>query len=52
MSTNPYKAPTADLEVAEPAGVPLALVFLWFFYRGVVGTFQFHRWKRSAGLPG
>jgi serine/threonine-protein kinase len=31
--------------------VGLALVFLWFFYQGVVGTFQFHRWKRDTALP-
>lgn len=25
----------------------VTLAFLWFFAQGVVGTFQFHRWKRA-----
>ena len=28
-------------------GLPLTLVFLYLFIQGVVGTFQFHRWKRE-----
>lgn len=32
------------------SGMPLALVFMWFFIQGVVGTFQFHRWKRENQL--
>jgi serine/threonine-protein kinase len=32
------------------AGTPLALVFLVFFGRGIVGTFQFHRWKSENEL--
>jgi hypothetical protein len=27
------------------AGTPLAVLVLLFFGRGIVGTFQFHRWK-------
>lgn len=30
------------------SGLPMTLVFLWFFFQGVVGTFQFHRWKSTA----
>ncbi|MDH1262063.1 hypothetical protein [Pseudomonas sp. GD03944] len=33
---------------ASLIALPIALVFLWFFAQGVVGTFQFHRWKRAA----
>ena len=35
------------VEVGAASGLPLALVFIWFFCQGIVGTFQFHRWKRS-----
>jgi serine/threonine-protein kinase len=30
------------------AGLPLSLVFFYFFIQGVVGTFQFHKWKRES----
>ncbi|MGE8500574.1 MAG: hypothetical protein ACN6O6_23995 [Pseudomonas sp.] len=33
---------------ASLIALPVSLVFLWFFFQGVVGTFQFHRWKREA----
>ena len=29
---------------------PLALVFLWFYTMGVVGTFQFHRFKNKQNV--
>lgn len=40
------------VEMGTVTGLPLALVFFWFFYQGVVGTFQFHEWKRDLGARG
>jgi hypothetical protein len=30
------------LEAGTASGLPLALVFLWFYTQGVIGTFQYH----------
>ena len=40
------------VEAGTVSGLPLTLVFFYFFIQGVVGTFQFHRWRReSAPAP-
>jgi hypothetical protein len=31
------------------SGLPLALVFLWFYTQGVIGTFQYHNYKNKFG---
>jgi hypothetical protein len=36
------------IKSGSATGLPIALAFLWFFFRGVMGTFQFHRWKRES----
>ena len=35
------------LETGAISGLPLALVFLWFYTQGVIGTFQYHRLVKS-----
>lgn len=30
------------IEAGTASGVPLALVFLWYYTQGVIGTFQYH----------
>jgi hypothetical protein len=35
------------MEAGAPSGWLLALVFIWFFGQGVIGTFQYHRLKRA-----
>lgn len=30
-------------EAGTISGLPLALVFIWFYTQGVIGTFQYHR---------
>lgn len=30
------------------SGVPLALVFMWFFGQGIVGTIQYHKLQRES----
>ena len=30
------------MEAGVASGLPLALVFLWFYTQGVIGTFQYH----------
>lgn len=30
-------------DAGQPTGLPLALVFIWYYGRGVVGTFQYHK---------
>jgi serine/threonine-protein kinase len=37
------------LQSGSLTGTPLAIIFLVFFGRGIVGTFQFHGWKRANG---
>jgi len=37
-------------ENGQISGVPVALVFLWFYVQGVIGTFQHH--KVLAAQPG
>ncbi len=40
------------MEAGTVSGLPLTLVFFYFFIQGVVGTFQYHRWKREdASTP-
>ena len=34
-------------EAGTASGLPLALVFFWFYTMGVVGTFQYHSFKNS-----
>jgi serine/threonine-protein kinase len=29
------------------AGMPLAVIFGWFYVQGVMGTFEYHRWMRD-----
>jgi serine/threonine-protein kinase len=29
------------------SGIVTSLLFLWFFFQAVIGTFQFHRWKKE-----
>lgn len=31
------------LQSGQISGLPMGLVFIWFYARGVVGTFQYHR---------
>lgn len=35
------------MESATVSGLLLTLIFFYFFVQGVVGTFQFHRWKQE-----
>ena len=35
-------------ETGKPSGIPLALVFVYFYWQGVVGTFAYHKIKRMA----
>lgn len=35
-------------EAGNVSGLPLALVFIWFFTQGIVGTFQYHRLKNGG----
>ena len=35
------------MEAGTPSGLPMAIVFFWFFGQGVVGTFQFHKLKNQ-----
>lgn len=35
------------VESGTVSGLPLTLIFFYFFIQGVVGTFQYHRWKRE-----
>ena len=35
------------IEAGSPTGLPLALVFMWFFAQGVIGTFQHHKLVRQ-----
>jgi serine/threonine-protein kinase len=30
------------------SGIPMALIFFWFYFQGVVGTFQLHKLKKTA----
>jgi hypothetical protein len=32
---------------ARSSGLPIALVFIYFYFRGVVGTFRYHRAARA-----
>lgn len=34
-------------EAGTASGLPLALVFLWFYTQGVIGTFQYHRFIKA-----
>jgi hypothetical protein len=34
-------------EAETASGVPMALVVLWFFGQGIIGTFQYHRLQSS-----
>jgi hypothetical protein len=36
------------MDAGAPTGWPMAFAFMWFFYQGVAGTFQYHRWKRDT----
>lgn len=38
------------VDAGSAAGLPMTLVFLWFYFQGIVGTFQFHHWKRTANI--
>lgn len=29
-------------------GLPLALVFVWYYWQGIVGTFQYHKLRRTS----
>ena len=33
-------------ETGKPTGIPMALVFAYFFWQGVSGTFAYHRLKK------
>ena len=35
------------MESSAVSGLLLTLLFFYFFIQGVVGTFQYHRWKRE-----
>lgn len=35
------------MDSGVPSGLPLALVFLWFYSQGVIGTFQYHRYMKT-----
>src|SRR4029079_5710780 len=32
-------------QAGTPTGWPLAIAFGWAYYQGVMGTFEYHRWK-------
>ncbi|WP_317929806.1 hypothetical protein [Halioxenophilus sp. WMMB6] len=34
------------VELSTASGIPLSLVFVWFYSMGIVGTFQYHKLKR------
>ncbi len=34
-------------ETGSLSGLPLALIFFWFFAQGIAGTFQLHKLKKS-----
>jgi hypothetical protein len=36
------------MESGSATGLPLTLIFFWFFIQSVIGTFQYHRWKRDT----
>jgi serine/threonine-protein kinase len=36
------------MESGTATGLPITLIFCWFFVQSVVGTFQYHSWKREA----
>jgi serine/threonine-protein kinase len=38
------------VQAGNVAGLPLALVFFWFYFQGVVGTVQYHRLKKQQAL--
>jgi serine/threonine-protein kinase len=38
------------MEAGTPTGWPLALAFFWFYIMGVVGTFQYHSWKKENNI--
>ncbi len=35
------------LEMGVANGLPLALIFLWFYTQGVIGTFQYHAYLKN-----
>ena len=35
-------------QTGKPSGIPLALVFIYFYWQGVSGTFAYHRLKGLA----
>lgn len=35
------------VEAGKPTGIPMTLVFLYFYGRGVLGTFRYHRLKQA-----
>jgi len=36
------------MDAGAPTGLIMALAFMWFFYQGVAGTFEYHHWKRDT----
>ena len=36
------------MEAGTPTGWIMAFAFMYYFYQGVAGTFQYHRWKRDT----
>lgn len=36
------------MDDGAPTGIVLALVFIWYFVQGVIGTFQYHAFLKSA----
>jgi len=41
------------VQEGSPRGWIMALIFTWYFFQGMSGTFLYHRWKRDTqGPPG
>lgn len=36
------------VDSGRPSGLPLALVFLWYYAQGIVGTFAYHKALREG----
>jgi hypothetical protein len=39
------------VEMGSAAGLPLALVFGYFFYQGIMGTFAYHKLSKQPDSP-
>lgn len=37
-----------SIEIARPSGIGIAIVFLYFFWKGIQGSFAYHRLRREA----